>query len=217
VVINELFVGLASPARRRGLLMSTAAAAVALCVGCGSEPVGSAAPTTTVSHPPYPGGPLESVIVPDPKYTGGIEILRVTVPHWAVLADPESPATRGVIGYPAGGSLDLPLRFDVAFEGTFEDLKPPIEKGCYHHGDPPYPAVSVEDITAQTGDGTGYRKMGDRTAEYRVWQANCPSERVPQIHQAWLLPDSDIGIYEQRPTEYNDAVVQSMQVLRPRG
>ena len=78
----------------------------------------------------------------------------------------------------------------------------------------PYPAASVEDITAQTGDGTGFRKMGDRTAEYRVWQANCPNEKTAQIHQAWLLPDSDIAIYEQRPTEFNDAVVQCMQLLR---
>jgi hypothetical protein len=60
--------------------------------------------------------------------------------------------------------------------------------------------------------------MGDRTAEYRVWRANCPDEKTPsyraQIHQAWLLAESDIAIYEQRQTEYNDAVVRSMQVLR---
>jgi hypothetical protein len=56
--------------------------------------------------------------------------------------------------------------------------------------------------------------MGDRTAEYRVWRAVCPNEQVPQIHQTWLLPDSDIAIYEQRATEFNDAVVQSIQVLR---
>jgi hypothetical protein len=124
------------------------------------------------------------------------------------------PATRGVIGYPAGGDLDLPLRFGVAFEGTIEDMKPPIEKACYHHGVQPYPAVGVEDITAQTGDGTGFRRMGDRTAEYRIWKADCPDEVIPEIHQAWLLPESDIAIYEQRQTGYNDAVVESMQVLR---
>jgi hypothetical protein len=47
--------------------------------------------------------------------------------------------------------------------------------------------------------------------------ANAPDEDEvvnPQIHRAWLLPESDIAIYEQRPTEFNDAVVQSMQVLR---
>ena len=211
--------------RLRGLansLMSAAAVAIALCAGCANEPdepaaapVGSAPPTTTTaSHSKYPGGPLMTVIVPNPEFTGGAEILRATLPNWAVLEDPQSPATRGWIGYPAGGSLDLPLRFDVAFEGTIDDMKPPTEKGCYHHGDPPYPAESIEDITAQIGDGTGFRKMGDRTAEYRVWQANCPNEREPQIHQAWLLPDSDIAIYEQRATEFNDAVVQSMQLLR---
>ena len=211
--------------RPRGLvnsLMSAAAVAVALCAGCANEPeepaaapVGSAPPTTTTaSHSKYPGGPPMTVIVPNPEFTGGAEILRATLPNWAVLEDPQSPATRGWIGYPAGGSLDLPLRFDVAFEGTIDDMKPPIEQGCYHHGDPPYPAVSVEDITAQTGDGTGFRKMGDRTTEYRVWRANCPNEMEPQIHQAWLLPDSDIAIYEQRATEFNDAVVQSMQLLR---
>ena len=203
-----------------------AAVAVAACAGCASEsddpaaaPVGSATPTTTTtattaSHPKYPGGPPTTVIVPNPEFTGGVEILRATVPHWAVLEDSEFPATRGVIGYPAGGPLDLPLRFDVAFKGTIEDLKTPIETGCYHHGDAPYPATGIEDITAQTGDGTGFAKMGDRTAEYRVWRAVCPNESEPQIHQSWLLPGSDIAIYEQRATEFNDAVVQSMQVLR---
>lgn len=170
---------------------------------------------TRASHPDYPGGPLTlTVIVPNPEFTGGAEILRATLPaNWSVIKDSQSPATRGLIGYAAGGSLDLPLRFDVAFEGTIDDMKPPIEQGCYHHGDPPYPAASVEDITAQTGDGTGFGKMGDRTAEYRVWQANYPNENAPHIHQAWLLPDSDIAIYEQRATEFNDAVVQSMQLL----
>jgi hypothetical protein len=182
-----------------------------------STATASAAPTTTTaSEPKYPGGPLTyTVIVPNPKFTGGAEILRATVPEkWSVIENSQSPATRGVIGYAAGGDLDLPLRFDVAFDGTIDDMKPPTEKGCYHHGDPPYPASSVEDITAKTGDGTGFRKMGDRTAEYRVWQANCPNEIEPQIHQVWLLPGSDIAIYEQRATEFNDAVVQSMQPLR---
>jgi hypothetical protein len=154
------------------------------------------------------------VIVPNPEFTGGAEILRARLPaNWSVIEDPRSPATRGLIGYAAGGGLDLPLRFDVAFEGAIDDMKPPTVKGCYHHGDAPYPAASVEDITAQTGDSTGFRKMGDRTAEYRVWQANCPNKEAPQIHQTWLLPDSDIAIYEQRATEFNDAVVQSMQLL----
>jgi hypothetical protein len=152
---------------------------------------------------------------PEPGIHRGAEILRATLPEmWSVIENSQSPATRGLIGYAAGGDLDIPLRFDVAFDGAIDDMKPPTEKGCYHHGDPPYPAASVEDITAQTGDGTGFRKMGDRTAEYRVWQANCPNEMEPQIHQTWLLPDSDIAIYEQRATEFNDAVVQSMQLLR---
>ena len=212
--------------RQRSLANSlmSAAVAVALCAGCASEPdkpaatpVTSAAPTTTsAGHSKYPGGPLTyTVIVPNPEFTGGAEILRATLPEqWSVIEDSESPATRALIGYAAGGNLDIPLRFDVAFEGAIDDMKPPTEKGCYHHGDPPYPAASVEDITAQTGDGMGLRKMGDRTAEYRVWQANCPNEMEPQIHQAWLLPDSDIAIYEQRATEFTDAVVQSMQLVR---
>ncbi|MGV0744848.1 hypothetical protein [Mycolicibacterium sp. XJ870] len=194
-----------------------AVAVMALGVGCAGDEQPAAASegtTTTAASDPYPGGPLETVFVPDPKFTGGIEILRVTVPHWAVIEDHESPSTRGWIGYPAGGNLDLPLRFDVAFDGTIEDLKPPIDGACYHHGDPPYPALSVDDITAQTGDGKPSRKMGDRTADYRVWHANCPQETVPEIHQAWLLPDDNIAIYEQRATEYNNAVVESVQVLR---
>jgi hypothetical protein len=194
-------------------MMSVAVAAVAMCA---SEQVGSAAPPTTANPPPYPGGPLTyAVVVPDPRFTGGVEIIRATLPEkWLVLEDQESPASQGLIGYAAGGGLDLPLRFDVAFEGAIDDMKPPIETACYHHGDAPYPAVSVDDITAQTGDGTGFRPMGDRTAEYRVWRANCPDEHTPQVHQAWLLPESDIAIFEQRATQFNDGVVASMQPLR---
>ncbi len=139
----------------------------------------------------------------------------MTLPEqWSVIEDSQSPATKGLIGYAAGGNLDLPLTFDVAFTGTIGDMAPPIEQGCYHHGDPPYPAARVVDVTAQTGDGTAFRKLGDRTAEYRVWQAICPNEDTPQVHRAWLLPDSDVAIYEQRATEFNDAVVASMQPLR---
>jgi hypothetical protein len=196
-----------------------------LCAGCANDPEEPAAPpagtatptTTTVDRQEYPGGPgTYTVFVPNPEFTGGTRILQATLPtQWSVIEDPDSPATQGLIGYAAGGSLDIPLRFDVAYEGTIDDLKPPTEKGCYHHGDPPYPAASVEDITAQTGDGTGFRKMGDRTAEYRVWQANCPNDKTtPQIHQAWLLPESNIAIYEQRPTEFNNEIVQRMQPLR---
>jgi hypothetical protein len=157
----------------------------------------------------------QTVVIPNPEFTGGAEFVRATLPEqWSVIEDEESPATRGLIGYAAGGNLDIPLRFDVAFAGTIDEMKPPTETGCYHHGDAPYPATSVDDITAETGDGTAYRKMGDRVAEYRVWQANCPTEQTPQIHRAWLLPDSDIAIYEQRATEFNETVVQSMQLLR---
>jgi hypothetical protein len=157
----------------------------------------------------------QTVVVPNPEFTGDTEVLRATLPEmWSVIEDSESPATQGLIGYAAGGNLDIPLRFDVAFEGAIDDMKPPTDQGCYHHGDAPYPAASVDDITAQTGDGTRFRKMGDRIAEYRVWQANCPNERKPQIHRAWLLPDSDFAIYEQRATEFNDGVVQSMQLTR---
>ena len=187
-----------------------AAAAVALW---GTQPgVAGAVPDLDT----YPGGPARTVIIPDPKVTGGVEVLRAELPEqWAILEDSEAPATRGFLGYPAGGSSDLPLRFDVAFEGTIEDLKPPIETGCYHHGDPHYPAASIEDVTAKTGDGTGFRKMGDRIAEYRVWQANCPQEGInPQVRAAWLLPEDDIAIYQQWPTKFNDAIVASMQPLR---
>jgi hypothetical protein len=212
------------PAERARNFLVSAALAVMLGAGCAnasdapaSAPVGSPAPTTTVSRQEYPGGPgTWTAFVPDLKFTGGARILRATLPtQWSVIEDSESPATQGLIGYAAGGGLDIPLRFDIAFKGAIDDLKPPTAQACYHHGDPPYPAASVEDITAQTGDGTGFRKMGDRTAEYRVWRANCPNDWTPeQIHRAWVLPDADIAIYEQRATEFNDEVVRNMQPLR---
>ena len=60
-----------------------------------------------------------TVIVPNPEFTGGAEILRATLPNWAVLEDPQSPATRGagLATRPAVASISR-FRFDVAFEGT---------------------------------------------------------------------------------------------------
>jgi hypothetical protein len=93
---DDVFGTLAPPLLRRhgcgrvrilGASMTSAAVAVAVCAGCANEPddttapPASTVPPTAVSRPDSPGGPLtQTVIVPQPEFTRGAEILRATLP-----------------------------------------------------------------------------------------------------------------------------------------
>ena len=101
-----------------------------------------------------------------------------------------------------GGSLDLPFRFDVRdFEGTIDDMKPPVQQGCYHHGDPPYPAVSVEDITAQTGDDRASGKPAIAPPSTACGRGIARMKWSRRFTRPGCCRDWQIAIYEQRATE----------------
>ncbi len=149
-----------------------------------------------------------------PASTGLAPGVRFTLPaEFSVFAYAEGLETQGVIGYPAGGSGDLSLRYDVAFTGEIAALKPEIKGGCYRHGGS-VDALRVDDVTATTGDSTRYRQVGEQKADYRKWVVTCPNGMAPQPHQAWVLADADVAIFEQHPGEHNDAIVASMQIVR---
>ncbi len=165
---------------------------------------GTAARTATAA----PGAPALHVV--PPASTGLAPVLGLTFfpkEFGTVLAFSVGPKSRGVIGYPAGGSQDLALRYDVAFTGTVDDLKPTLDNGCSRHS-PPFEASRVEDVTASTG--SAHRRMGDRTADYRKWLVTCSNDGSVQQHQAWVLPESKVAIYEQHAKPHNDAVVAGM-------
>ncbi|WP_167768892.1 hypothetical protein [Nocardia sp. CS682] len=42
----------------------------------------------------------------------------------------------------------------------------------------------------------------------------CPNGMAPQPHQAWVLADEDVAIFEQHPGEHNDAIAASMQIVQ---
>lgn len=110
---------------------------------------------------------------------------------------------KAFLGVLAGGPSDTPLRVQLRHEDTIESLAP---KDCYREGgsDP----VAVRSI--QTVE-TGFRPIGDKTADYRRFRVTCADGEVSE-HQAWRLPVSKIAIYEQHARPTNAQVVSAMQV-----
>jgi hypothetical protein len=80
-----------------------------------------------------------------------------------------------------------------------------VPKTCL--GAPPTPPARV-DLVDQ-----GFRPVGDRVAEFRLWKSSCPTGDVKvEEHRAWLLPISQIAIFEQRHEAVVEAVVATATV-----
>ena len=106
------------------------------------------------------------------------------------------------VGILAGGRADVTLRVQTGFAGTIDSLAP---KTCL--GFPPTVPTRV-DLVDQ-----GFRPVGDRTAEFRFWKSSCPSGDVRvEEHRAWLLPTSQIAVFEQRHETEVEAVVATAMV-----
>jgi len=102
----------------------------------------------------------------------------------------------------AGGRGDVTLRVQTGFTGTIDSLLP---KSCL--GAPPQAPARVDLVD------TGFRPVGDRTAEFRFWKSSCPDGDVKvEEHRAWLLPTSQIAIFEQRHEPEVEAIVASAEV-----
>lgn len=55
--------------------------------------------------------------------------------------------------------------------------------------------------------------MGDRTAEFRFWRFSCPEGQIKvEEHRVWYLPESRIGIVEQRHAAEVPDVVATAEV-----
>jgi hypothetical protein len=107
--------------------------------------------------------------------------------HAPLSWDIDREGDTAFVGVLAGGVQDVMLRVERHFEGSIDTLKP---RDCPREGNPPERAVSV--VTVETG----FRPVGNRKAEYRLWRVTCATVGVHE-HRAWLLPVSKIAIYEQ--------------------
>lgn len=90
-----------------------------------------------------------------------------------------------VVGVLAGGRGDVNLLVRTGFTGSIDTLVP---TGCNEF---PVERPSSVDVTE-----SGFRPVGDRSAEFRLWTSNCPTRGL-EVHRAWVLPTSRIAIYEQ--------------------
>ncbi|MCA1844764.1 MAG: hypothetical protein LC792_16535 [Actinobacteria bacterium] len=90
-----------------------------------------------------------------------------------------------LVGVIAGGPGDVMLRVERRFTGSIGSLRP---VDCRREGEPPAPALSVDVLE------DGLRPVGGR--RFRHWRVGCPNGRA-QEHRAWVLPVSQVAIYEQ--------------------
>ncbi len=143
--------------------------------GPGRSP--STAPTTPSgsvtpgSATPGPGGPAT------------ITFGRITFhapANWQIDVEGDT----AYVGVLAGGPADVNLRVIRNFTGSIDALKPTI---CNEAPDESPSSVQAVE--------SGFRPVGDRTAQFRLWRAMCA--RGSEEHRAWVLPDSQIAIYEQ--------------------
>jgi hypothetical protein len=107
-----------------------------------------------------------------------------------------------LVGVLAGGRQDVNLRVETGVGDPIDSFQP---TACFLQGRPPEKPVSVEQAQS------GFAPVGDRTAEFRLWRVTCPGGRVEE-HRAWLLPQSQISIYEQRHDPENVDVVSTAEV-----
>ena len=52
---------------------------------------------------------------------------------------------------------------------------------------------------------SGFRQLDGATADYREFVVRCPTGRA-DAHRAWVLPDSNIAIFENRASPDADEV-----------
>jgi hypothetical protein len=88
------------------------------------------------------------------------------------------------VGLLAGGPADVNLRIVRDFTASTDSLKPTTCNDA--PGEHPTSVETVE---------SGFRPVGQRTAEFRLWRAVCA--KGPEEHRAWVLPVSRLAFYEQ--------------------
>ncbi len=164
-------------------------------------PVASTAPAT----PGVTTTPTTGFLITTKTFAKLIRVGTITFhapESWDIAGGPPT----AYVGVLAGGRGDIALRVQTGFTGPIDSLAPTTCLGA-----PPSAPASV-DLVEQ-----GFRPVGDRTAEFRFWRSSCPNGDLKvEEHRAWLLPVSQIAIFEQHHLPEVEAVVESALVDRAR-
>jgi hypothetical protein len=114
-------------------------------------------------------------------------------PSWDIAFD----GATARIGELPGDERDSALTVTKNFTKSIDDLSPKPE--CSEDGLPPIAATEVVVLEA------GLRELDGATADYREFVARCPGLRA-DAHRAWVLPESNIAIFEHRRSPDVDEV-----------
>lgn len=194
--------------RRRDRLVLPLAAVMAVVFAACSSPAHQSAPASTASSSTS-SQTVASTSVTSPSTTspsppptrGPTTITRNNL----TLHAPSGWVAEGRLNYFGFGPVPRPpgtaliaLEALFGFSDTIDSLKP---GACEAQ-----PGVNAPTPISVTLVDSGFRPVGDRTAEYRNWALVCPSGLV-EGHRAWLLPQSKIALYERcRMDGVSDAV-----------
>jgi hypothetical protein len=106
-------------------------------------------------------------------------------PRWTIAVDGET----AIVGMLPVGERDSQLVLTKNFTQSIDDLAP---KADCDGGE----VVAID---------SGFRQLDGATADYREFVVSCPTGRA-DAHRAWVLPDSNIAIFEDRASPDVDEV-----------
>jgi hypothetical protein len=189
------------------------AALAVITTGCGDSGPKVAAPSTQPSLPPTSAAPAGSSTsaattnqTSSPATRGPVTItknnLTVHAPTGWVAEGSLNYFGFGPVPRPPGTAL-VAIEALFGFTDSIDSLKPSACEAQTGNDRPTPTAVTVTE--------TGFRPVGDRSAEYRNWSVSCPNGSS-EGHRAWLLPQSRIALYERCRMDANTAVVTTAEV-----
>ena len=140
------------------------------------------------------------MVFPGPKVITFQNITFYAPTNWSIQIGGNGNAA--VVGVLAGGLGDVNLRVITNFTDSIDALVPTV---CNEF---PVERPSSVEVTE-----SGFRPVGERVAEFRLWTSTCPTRGL-EVHRAWLLPASRIAIYEQKAEGHpeNVGVVTTAEV-----
>lgn len=199
-----------------GRVLVTALLLAVAAAGCGdSKPnvASSTTPPSSTATPVTTGAPsatntagVTTTSAGPPATRGPVTITRNNL----IVHAPQGWIAEGSLNYFGFGPVPRPpgtaliaVEALFGFTDSIDSLKP---SACEAQ-----PGDNTPKPTAVTVAETGFRPVGDRTAEYRNWSGSCPNGNT-EGHRAWLLPQSRIAFYERCRMDANADLVATAEV-----
>lgn len=191
------------------LVLVVLTATTAGCSKEGSEsssPSSTAASTAPTTAPATTAGAPSTSTSTPPATRGPVTITRNNL----TLHAPTGWIAEGSLNYYGVGPVPRPpgtaliaVEALFGYADTIDSLKP---AACEAQ-----PGNNLPKPTNVNTVESGFRPVGDRTAEYRNWSVTCPNGTT-EGHRAWLLPQSKIALYERCRMDAVGDIIATAQV-----